>query len=88
VLHPQSVENCVCIMRNLSYHVHKEVPGAERFLEPSAAHQPHHQQGAPGSGSAGTQRKKKDDAGCFGGKKAKGEQREREMVWTAAISYL
>lgn len=60
----QSVENCVCIMRNLSYHVHKEVPGAEKFQDPSALQAP---------GSAGTQRKKKDDAGCFGGKKAKGQ---------------
>ncbi|XP_068460573.1 ARVCF delta catenin family member b isoform X7 [Clinocottus analis] len=59
----KSVENCVCIMRNLSYHVHKEVPGAERFQDPSAPQAP---------GSAGPQRKKKDDAGCFGGKKAKG----------------
>ncbi|KAJ3603946.1 hypothetical protein NHX12_028687, partial [Muraenolepis orangiensis] len=59
----KSVENCVCIMRNLSYHVHKEIPGAERFLDPSTPQAP---------GSAGTQRKKKDDAGCFGGKKAKG----------------
>uniref|UniRef100_A0A0F8ACT7 Armadillo repeat protein deleted in velo-cardio-facial syndrome n=1 Tax=Larimichthys crocea TaxID=215358 RepID=A0A0F8ACT7_LARCR len=58
----KSVENCVCIMRNLSYHVHKEVPGAEKFQDPSALQ-------APGSG--GPQRKKKDDAGCFGGKKAK-----------------
>uniref|UniRef100_A0A3Q2XF40 ARVCF delta catenin family member b n=1 Tax=Hippocampus comes TaxID=109280 RepID=A0A3Q2XF40_HIPCM len=64
----KSVENCVCIMRNLSYHVHKEVPGAERFQDPSAPQAP---------GSAGPQRKKKDDAGCFGGKKAKGEE-ERE----------
>uniref|UniRef100_A0A8D3D1W4 ARVCF delta catenin family member n=1 Tax=Scophthalmus maximus TaxID=52904 RepID=A0A8D3D1W4_SCOMX len=61
----KSVENCVCIMRNLSYHVHKEVPGAERFLDPSAPQAP---------GSAGPQRKKKDDAGCFGGKKAKGRK--------------
>uniref|UniRef100_A0AAQ4Q8Y0 ARVCF delta catenin family member n=1 Tax=Gasterosteus aculeatus aculeatus TaxID=481459 RepID=A0AAQ4Q8Y0_GASAC len=60
----KSVENCVCIMRNLSYHVHKEVPGAERFTDPSALHAP---------GSTGPQRKKKDDAGCFGGKKAKEE---------------
>ncbi|XP_073806835.1 ARVCF delta catenin family member b isoform X48 [Danio rerio] len=60
----KSVENCVCIMRNLSYHVHKEVPGAEKFQDPSALQAP---------GSAGTQRKKKDDAGCFGGKKAKEE---------------
>lgn len=65
----QSVENCVCIMRNLSYHVHKEVPGAEKFQDPSALQAP---------GSTGTQRKKKDDAGCFGGKKAKGENEERE----------
>ncbi|XP_034450689.1 ARVCF delta catenin family member b isoform X2 [Hippoglossus hippoglossus] len=61
----KSVENCVCIMRNLSYHVHKEVPGAEKFLDPSAPQAP---------GSAGPQRKKKDDAGCFGGKKAKGKK--------------
>ncbi|XP_058491386.1 ARVCF delta catenin family member b isoform X1 [Solea solea] len=60
----KSVENCVCIMRNLSYHVHKEVPGAEMFQDPSAPQAP---------GSAGPQRKKKDDAGCFGGKKAKEE---------------
>lgn len=60
----KSVENCVCIMRNLSYHVHKEVPGAEKFQDPSAPQAP---------GSAGPQRKKKDDAGCFGGKKAKEE---------------
>ncbi|KAJ8415395.1 hypothetical protein AAFF_G00423750 [Aldrovandia affinis] len=60
----KSVENCVCIMRNLSYHVHKEVPGAEKFQEPGAIQ-------APGSG--GPQKKKKDDAGCFGGKKAKEE---------------
>ncbi|KAK2837659.1 hypothetical protein Q5P01_014871 [Channa striata] len=60
----KSVENCVCIMRNLSYHVHKEVPGAEKFQDASALQAP---------GSAGPQRKKKDDAGCFGGKKAKEE---------------
>uniref|UniRef100_A0A4W5MN39 ARVCF delta catenin family member b n=2 Tax=Hucho hucho TaxID=62062 RepID=A0A4W5MN39_9TELE len=60
----KSVENCVCIMRNLSYHVHKEIPGAEKFTDPSAMQAP---------GSVGPQRKKKDDAGCFGGKKAKEE---------------
>ncbi|XP_067376618.1 ARVCF delta catenin family member b isoform X9 [Channa argus] len=60
----KSVENCVCIMRNLSYHVHKEVPGAEKFQDASALE---------ATGSAGPQRKKKDDAGCFGGKKAKEE---------------
>ncbi|XP_072289176.1 ARVCF delta catenin family member b isoform X6 [Eucyclogobius newberryi] len=61
----KSVENCVCIMRNLSYHVHKEIPGAEKFLDPNGLQPP---------GSAGPQRKKKDDAGCFGGKKAKGRK--------------
>lgn len=62
-LFPQSVENCVCIMRNLSYHVHKEVPGADRYQEVEP--------GIPGS-AATSQRRRKDDASCFGGKKAKG----------------
>ncbi|XP_055080476.1 ARVCF delta catenin family member b isoform X3 [Periophthalmus magnuspinnatus] len=61
----KSVENCVCIMRNLSYHVHKEVPGAEKYQDPNGLQAP---------GSAGPQRKKKDDGGCFGGKKAKGRK--------------
>uniref|UniRef100_A0A8C4PLQ2 ARVCF delta catenin family member n=1 Tax=Equus asinus TaxID=9793 RepID=A0A8C4PLQ2_EQUAS len=60
----KSVENCVCIMRNLSYHVHKEVPGAERYQEADP--------GPPGS-AAGPQRRRRDDASCFGGKKAKEE---------------
>uniref|UniRef100_A0AAZ3QHY8 ARVCF delta catenin family member a n=1 Tax=Oncorhynchus tshawytscha TaxID=74940 RepID=A0AAZ3QHY8_ONCTS len=57
----KSVENCVCILRNLSYHVHKEVPGAERFQEPVANQVP---------GLGGNQKKKKE-ADCFGGKKPK-----------------
>ncbi|XP_075424691.1 splicing regulator ARVCF isoform X2 [Ascaphus truei] len=61
----KSVENCVCIMRNLSYHVHKEVPGADRYHDIEANQQ---------SGIGGQQKKKKDDAGCFGGKKAKGKK--------------
>ncbi|XP_072270027.1 splicing regulator ARVCF [Pyxicephalus adspersus] len=60
----KSVENCVCIMRNLSYHVHKEVPGADRFHDLDSTLQ---------TGIGGQQKKKKDDAGCFGGKKAKEE---------------
>ncbi|XP_053444747.1 splicing regulator ARVCF isoform X7 [Nycticebus coucang] len=60
----KSVENCVCIMRNLSYHVHKEVPGADRYQEAEP--------GPPGS-AAGPQRRRRDDASCFGGKKAKEE---------------
>eukprot|EP00073_Rattus_norvegicus_P051063 XP_017453447.1 PREDICTED: armadillo repeat protein deleted in velo-cardio-facial syndrome isoform X2 [Rattus norvegicus] len=61
----KSVENCVCIMRNLSYHVHKEVPGADRYQEVEP--------GIPGS-AATSQRRRKDDASCFGGKKAKGKK--------------
>ncbi|XP_057347731.1 splicing regulator ARVCF isoform X2 [Manis pentadactyla] len=61
----KSVENCVCIMRNLSYHVHKEVPGADRYQDAEP--------GPPGS-ALGSQRRRRDDAGCFGGKKAKGKK--------------
>uniref|UniRef100_A0A8C4PCU0 ARVCF delta catenin family member n=1 Tax=Dromaius novaehollandiae TaxID=8790 RepID=A0A8C4PCU0_DRONO len=60
----KSVENCVCIMRNLSYHVHKEVPGADKYQELDASQT---------MSTGGSQKKKKDDAGCFGGKKAKEE---------------
>ncbi|XP_038674386.1 LOW QUALITY PROTEIN: ARVCF delta catenin family member b [Scyliorhinus canicula] len=59
----KSVENCVCIMRNLSYQVHREVPGADKFREPAADQ----------TGTGNSQKKKKDDSGCFGGKKAKEE---------------
>ncbi|XP_029564830.1 armadillo repeat protein deleted in velo-cardio-facial syndrome isoform X2 [Salmo trutta] len=59
----KSVENCVCILRNLSYHVHKDVPGAERFQEAVANQVP---------GLGGNQKKKKE-ADCFGGKKPKEE---------------
>uniref|UniRef100_A0A8C0GQG1 ARVCF delta catenin family member n=1 Tax=Chelonoidis abingdonii TaxID=106734 RepID=A0A8C0GQG1_CHEAB len=61
----KSVENCVCIMRNLSYHVHKEVPGADKYQELDA-NQP--------TSTGSSQKKKKEDAGCFGGKKAKGKK--------------
>ncbi|XP_028626385.1 armadillo repeat protein deleted in velo-cardio-facial syndrome isoform X2 [Grammomys surdaster] len=61
----KSVENCVCIMRNLSYHVHKEVPGADRYQEAEP--------GIPGNATT-SQRRRKDDASCFGGKKAKGKK--------------
>ncbi|XP_049620553.1 splicing regulator ARVCF isoform X2 [Suncus etruscus] len=61
----KSVENCVCIMRNLSYHVHKEVPGADRYQESEP--------GPPG-GTVGSHRRRREDAGCFGGKKVKGKK--------------
>lgn len=60
---PQSVENCVCIMRNLSYHVHKEVPGADKYQEAEPG---------PLGSTVGSQHRRRDDAGCFGGKKTKG----------------
>lgn len=54
----QLVENCVCLLRNLSYQVHREIPQAERYQEalPSVANNtgPH-------------------AASCFGAKKGKGE---------------
>ncbi|XP_048860634.1 armadillo repeat protein deleted in velo-cardio-facial syndrome homolog isoform X1 [Brienomyrus brachyistius] len=59
----KSVENCVCILRNLSYHVHKEVPEAEKYQDSMAGLKP--------GAAASQKKKKKDDAGCFGGKKVK-----------------
>uniref|UniRef100_A0AAV2IZ85 SMAD family member n=1 Tax=Knipowitschia caucasica TaxID=637954 RepID=A0AAV2IZ85_KNICA len=55
----KSVENCVCILRNLSYHVHKEIPGAERLQEPHLLR------------AAGPPRKRSEHD-CFGGKRPKG----------------
>lgn len=59
----KSVENCVCILRNLSYHVHKEIPGVERFQEPHANHLMR---------SVG-QQKKRNEPDSFGGKRPKEE---------------
>ncbi|XP_060752484.1 splicing regulator ARVCF isoform X2 [Tachysurus vachellii] len=60
----KSVENCVCILRNLSYHVHKEVPGAEKFYST-----PSIQTTKPRS-----YQKKKDMPDCFGGRSTKGRK--------------
>ncbi|KAM9306442.1 splicing regulator ARVCF-like [Pholidichthys leucotaenia] len=59
----KSVENCVCILRNLSYHVHKEIPGAEQFQEPHTGHLLR-SVGHP---------KKKNEPECFAGKRPKEE---------------
>ncbi|XP_062350190.1 catenin delta-1 [Cinclus cinclus] len=52
------VENCVCLLRNLSYQVHREIPHAERYQEtplvPTNNAGPH-------------------NASCFGAKKGKDE---------------
>ncbi|XP_058518986.1 catenin delta-1 isoform X5 [Ochotona princeps] len=59
------VENCVCLLRNLSYQVHREIPQAERYQEapPSVANNtgPH-------------------AASCFGAKKGKGKKPPEEPV--------
>ncbi|KAK7125252.1 hypothetical protein R3I93_020820 [Phoxinus phoxinus] len=60
----KSVENCVCILRNLSYHVHKEVPGAERF----------HVQAANHSARSGAHHKKREEPDCFTGRTSKGKR--------------
>uniref|UniRef100_H3AB31 Catenin delta 1 n=1 Tax=Latimeria chalumnae TaxID=7897 RepID=H3AB31_LATCH len=54
------VENCVCLLRNLSYQVHREIPNAERYLETPAN---------PAASTALSQQK----ASCFGTKKSKDE---------------
>lgn len=56
-LSPQLVENCVCLLRNLSYQVHREIPHAERYQETPLA--PANAAGPPA-------------ASCFGTKKGKG----------------
>ncbi|XP_076594840.1 catenin delta-1-like isoform X2 [Chaetodon auriga] len=53
------VENCVCLLRNLSYQVHREVPGSERYAEPTPLNQ------GPTPANKG---------GCFGSRKGKGKK--------------
>ncbi|KAM8733497.1 catenin delta-1-like isoform 1-T2 [Acanthopagrus schlegelii] len=52
------VENCVCLLRNLSYQVHREAPGSERYAESAPINQ----------GPAPTNK-----GGCFGSRKGKDE---------------
>ncbi|XP_037545523.1 catenin delta-1 isoform X2 [Nematolebias whitei] len=55
-------ENCVCLLRNLSYHLHREIPGHERYQDATPiSHGP-----AP-SGQKG---------GCFSSRKSKGPRNE------------
>lgn len=53
------VENCVCLLRNLSYQVHREIPHAERYQETPLAP----------ANNAGPHA-----ASCFGAKKGKGKK--------------
>lgn len=55
---PQLIENCVCLLRNLSYHVHSEIPGADRYKETPPINQ------GPASSS--------QKGGCFSSRKGKG----------------
>uniref|UniRef100_A0A8C5A8H8 Catenin (cadherin-associated protein), delta 1 n=1 Tax=Gadus morhua TaxID=8049 RepID=A0A8C5A8H8_GADMO len=52
------IENSVCLLRNLSYHVHREIPGCERYQEALPINQ----------GPAPSAQK----AGCFSSRKGKG----------------
>uniref|UniRef100_A0AAX7V8J1 Catenin delta 1 n=1 Tax=Astatotilapia calliptera TaxID=8154 RepID=A0AAX7V8J1_ASTCA len=52
------VENCVCLLRNLSYQVHREIPGSEQYAEAIPVNQ------GPAPASKG---------GCFGSRKGKDE---------------
>ncbi|XP_074521492.1 catenin delta-1 isoform X2 [Halichoeres trimaculatus] len=56
------IENSVCLLRNLSYHVHKEIPGCERYQEAA----PLNQGPAPSS----------QKGGCFSSRKGKGKKDE------------
>uniref|UniRef100_A0A3Q2PHS7 Catenin delta 1 n=1 Tax=Fundulus heteroclitus TaxID=8078 RepID=A0A3Q2PHS7_FUNHE len=56
-------ENCVCLLRNLSYHVHSEIPTADRYEEKL----PINQGPAPSS----------QKAGCFSSRKSKGKRNEQ-----------
>ncbi|XP_077589612.1 catenin delta-1-like isoform X2 [Stigmatopora nigra] len=53
------VENCMCLLRNLSYQVHREVPSCERYAETAPVNQ-----GPPPGAHKG---------GCFGSRKGKDE---------------
>uniref|UniRef100_A0A8C7YG63 Catenin delta-1 n=1 Tax=Oryzias sinensis TaxID=183150 RepID=A0A8C7YG63_9TELE len=53
------VENCVCLLRNLSYQVHREIPDAERYAEATPLNQ------GPPTANKG---------GCFGSRKSKGKK--------------
>ncbi|XP_077426187.1 catenin delta-1 isoform X2 [Vanacampus margaritifer] len=56
------IENSVCLLRNLSFHVHREIPGYERYQEAA----PINQGPAPSS----------QKTGCFSSRKSKGKKDE------------
>uniref|UniRef100_A0A8C9YB53 Catenin delta 1 n=1 Tax=Sander lucioperca TaxID=283035 RepID=A0A8C9YB53_SANLU len=56
------IENSMCLLRNLSYQVHREIPGSERYQEAA----PLNQGPAPAS----------QKGGCFSSRKSKGRKDE------------
>ncbi|XP_051939208.1 catenin delta-1 isoform X2 [Hippocampus zosterae] len=65
------IENSVCLLRNLSYHVHREIPGCERYQEAV----PVNQGPAPSS----------QKSGCFSSRKNKGKKDEDAAADTIDI---
>uniref|UniRef100_A0A3Q2ZEF4 Catenin delta 1 n=1 Tax=Hippocampus comes TaxID=109280 RepID=A0A3Q2ZEF4_HIPCM len=65
------IENSVCLLRNLSYHVHREIPGCERYQEAA----PVNQGPAPSS----------QKSGCFSSRKNKGKKDEDAAADTIDI---
>ncbi|ROI47843.1 Catenin delta-1 [Anabarilius grahami] len=55
------IENSVCLLRNLSYQVHREIPGSERYQELTPVNQ------GPASSQKG---------GCFSSRKGKGKKED------------
>ncbi|XP_077574708.1 catenin delta-1 isoform X3 [Stigmatopora nigra] len=60
------IENSVCLLRNLSYHVHREIPGCERYQEAA----PVNQGPAPSS----------QKGGCFSSRKSKGKKDDEDVA--------
>ena len=67
----QLVENSVCLLRNLSYQVHREIPGCERYAEAAPINQ-----GPPPTSKGG----------CFGSRKGKGQYRTVIKAKSSTVS--
>lgn len=69
----QLIENSMCLLRNLSYQVHREIPGCERYQEAA----PLNQGPAPSS----------QKGGCFSSRKSKGlSERARRALCICSFS--
>nr|XP_020451711.1 catenin delta-1-like isoform X2 [Monopterus albus] len=65
------IENSVCLLRNLSYQVHREIPGCERYQEAVAINQ------GPASSS--------QKGSCFSSRKGKGKKEDDAAADTVDI---